>query len=266
MVHVITRSAVHADQFSSLGLHPIVAEVTDPASLDELPKVDTVLYAIGYDRAAGPSMRDVYVNGLRNMLDALASQAPRFIYICSTSVYGQIDGSWVDEKSPCEPTRENGRICLDAEQVLVEHQLAPRSIRLRLAGIYGPGRIPRRETLRAGLPIDAPSDGFLNLIHVEDAVEIVLAADRCLTPPSRLYTVSDGHPVLRKEYYRELARLAGGPEPRFVVPPADSAAANRSQSDRRIKNTRVLEDLHVTLKYPTYREGLAEIVEGERSL
>ncbi len=60
--------------------------------------------------------------------------------------------------------------------------------RLTPRRIYGPDRIPRGESLRRGEPIDAPAEGYLNLIHVEDAAQVVLdveqaAASGRITPP-----------------------------------------------------------------------------------
>jgi nucleoside-diphosphate-sugar epimerase len=124
-----------------------------------------------------------------------------------------------------------------------------------LAGIYGPGRIPRKEVLVSGEAIPAPAQGWLNLIYVDDAVAVVLEAERAITP--RVFVVSDGHPVRRREYYWELARLVGAPPPQFVEPPPDTPASQRASEDKRAGNARLLRELNVRLAYPTYREGLA---------
>ncbi len=152
-VWALTRSAERAEEFQSRGWQPVVGDVTQPSvqeTLQNLPEVDTVLYAVGYDRGSGLSQREVYVDGLKNVLEMIAPRVRRFLYISSTSVYGQDQGEWIDETSPCEPTRPNGQICRDAEQ-LVEQYFPPekadseRSANiLRLAGIYGPGRLLRR--------------------------------------------------------------------------------------------------------------------------
>jgi nucleoside-diphosphate-sugar epimerase len=167
----------------------------------------------------------------------------------------------VDEDSPCQPIREGGRASLAAEDALRASKFADRAIILRLAGIYGPGRIPRAADLAAGKPIDAPATGWLNLIHVKDAARIVVLAEERIEPP-KLYVVSDGQPVVRGDYYRELARLLGAPEPRFIEPAADSPAAQRAASDKRINPQRLFADLQPSLHYPSYREGLAAIVRG----
>ena len=69
-------------------------------------------------------------------------------------------------------------LCLEAENVLKASQFGPSAVILRLAGIYGPGRLLRRtKDLLAGNPIVAPKDNYLNLIHVDDAAAIVAAAE-----------------------------------------------------------------------------------------
>src|SRR5262245_35823278 len=117
-VFALTRSAERAGEFRGSGIEPIVGDVTDPASLAELTAVETALYAVGFDRDSGKSIREVYVCGLENLLNRDAGKIRRFLYISSSSVYGQNSGEWVDESSDCRPESENGRVCLEAEQVL----------------------------------------------------------------------------------------------------------------------------------------------------
>jgi nucleoside-diphosphate-sugar epimerase len=262
-VWAITRSDQRAQAFARQGLRPIVADVLDAESLRGLPQVRTVLFAVGYDRSAGRSIHEVYVDGLRRVVEALPDGVEQFIYISSTGVYGSAGGEWVDEQTPCQPARAGGLACLAAEELLAASRWRAQTVRLRLAGIYGPDRIPRRETLLAGEPIAAPASGYLNLIHVADAAAVVLAAETLAKPPA-VYCVSDGHPAVRREYYEELARLVGAPAPQFVAPVADSPAAQRAESNRRVGNQRMLSELGVALKYPSFREGLRAITCGEK--
>src|SRR5439155_2367302 len=162
-------------------------------------------------------------------------------------------------------TREGEKASLAAEQLLHNSPFAPKAIVLRLAGLYGPGRIPRAAEIKAGQPIAAPARGWLNLIHVEDAARIVLLAEERASPP-RTYVVSDGVPVQRAEYYAELARLLNAPPPRFAEPLPDSPAAERAASDKRINPRRMFEELRPTLLYPDYRTGLARIVADSAAL
>ena len=193
------------------------------------------------------------------MLAALPLTVQRFIYISSTGVYGQSQGEILDEQSPCEPTRPGGQACLDAERLLADHPLASRRIVLRLAGIYGPHAYPSSRTCAPEQSSMRRSAEFLNLIHVEDAVEVVLAAEHRATLPA-LYIVSDGQPVLRRDFYHELARLLAAPQPRFADQESSSSPHHRAAGDRRLCSDRLRNELGVPLKFPSYREGLASIV------
>jgi nucleoside-diphosphate-sugar epimerase len=263
-VVVITRSQEKAGQFQGQGFETIVADATRPESLVNLPAAETVLYSVGYDRsaAAGPSIEDVYAGGVKNVLAALPTDTGRIIYISTTGVYGPGSGEWVDEATPPDPRRDGGHASLAAEQALATHPLGRRSVILRLAGIYGQGRIPFIDKLRAGEPIPAPVTGYLNLIHVDDAADVVLAAEAFapIEQSPRIYCVSDGQPVERGEYYSEVARQISAPAPRFVDPEPSSPRAIRAENSRRIRNDRMLAELRVTLTYPDYRAGLAAIL------
>jgi len=234
-----------------------VGDVTIASSLHDLPIADTVLVAFGYDRSTGLPIQDVYVQGLANLLAALSADTGRVIYVSSTGVYGKTAGESVNEDSACEPLRDGGIACWNAEQLLLGHPLGSRSVRLRLAGIYGPDRIPFLSALAAGGPIATPADSFLNLIHVEDAADVVVWGAASAPAPS-LYLVSDGHPVLRREFYEEAARQIGAPAPRFVAPEADSPQSRRAAAgDKQIDSRRLWKAMQAAPKYPPSREGLA---------
>lgn len=248
-VFALTRAPEHAEEFRHVGLTPIVGDVTDVASLTDLPLVDTMLIAVGLDRRTGHSQRDVYVGGLENVLRQIQGHLPRIIYVSSTSVYGQNQGEWVDESSECQPDSSNGQICLDAERLL--QQKVPAANILRLAGIYGPGRVVGRvESLRAGQIPEGNPDAWLNLIHVDDAVAAVLACER-RGAPGATYLVCDGHPCRRRDYYSLLAAMIG-----TAAPFASSEQLSSSNLNKRCCNRRLRDELHVALRYPRYNLGL----------
>lgn len=260
-VIVVTRSPEKAAELTSqdAGAGAIVADILKPATLGWLPQADTILFAVGFDRTAGQDISDVFVRGLKHVLDALPPPR-RFVQISSTGVYGQDNGDWVGEESPCHPTRAGGQASLAAERALLASPIGARAIVLRMAGLYGPGRIPRADSIRRGDPIAAVEQGWLNLIHVDDAASIVVAAAERARPGT--YNVSDGEPVLRGDYYRELSRLFAAPPPQFAVPAADSPRGQRSLSDKRVSNARLQAELGVSFAFPSYREGLRAIVAG----
>jgi nucleoside-diphosphate-sugar epimerase len=251
------RSASAAGILAGLGVKPVRAEVLDVDSLRSLPGADRVVYSVGFDRSAGADKRSVYVDGLRNALGRLATNPSRLVYVSSTSVYGGEDGDWVDESSPAEPRTEAGRICLDAERVATDWGRASGvgTVVLRCSGLYGPGRIVRRAMIENGEPIPGDPDKFLNLVHVDDAAQAVVAALDA-PAPSDLYLVSDDRPVRRREYYALVADVLNAPPPRFIDPAPGSPEAARDAASRRVANRRMKAELGVELAYPDATTGV----------
>jgi len=257
-VSALTRSSDNAATLRKLGIEPILGDVLDRAALRSLPAADVVLYAVGYDRQAAAAKREVYVQGLENVLREIASRVGRFLYVSSTSVYGQDGGEWIDETSPCVPSTEDGQICLAAEQTVWRFfpsaNVSGRgAIVLRFSGIYGPDRLLRRiESVRKQEPIRANPEGFLNLIHVDDGARIVAA----IAEHGRLgatYLVTDNRPVRRREYYTLLANLVDAPAPMFQTDAADASHLNK-----RCSNARLRAELGDACLFPTIESGLRD--------
>jgi nucleoside-diphosphate-sugar epimerase len=255
--YATTRRAARAASMAELGLEPILCDATQPESLRCLPQAETVLYAVGLDRSAGMSMRDVYVEGLRNVLASLPRPG-RFIYVSSTSVYGPRDGTWVDEDTQAAPLEDSGKVVLEAETLL--HTLLPDAVILRFAGIYGPDRLLRQRAIQAGEPLPGDPDQWLNLIHMFDGVEAIMAAEK-RAQPGRIYNIADGYPCTRRQFFDEMARLLGAPAPHFV--PGQSRPG-REAGSRRGRNVRMRQELRVHPRYPSYEEGLSATVRWMR--
>lgn len=261
-VFATTRSAETADRFASLGWTPIIFDVTRPCeSRAELPQVDTVLFAVGFDRTASDSIEEVYVNGLQNTLKQVSADVKQFIYISSTGVYGQSNGELINESSPTAPKRPGGKACLQAEALLRASDFSERSVILRLAGIYGPLRLPYLNAIRQQTPIEANANGWLNLIHVDDAVEIVRLADQQKIAPD-LLVVSDGNPVKRGDYFAEIARQLAAPAPKLQTPDANTDH-RRGGGGKRVDPKHLIATLKPTLTFPTFVQGIADTLAHE---
>ncbi len=257
-----TRRTARALELRGLGVEPAIVDVTavDPgwsALFSEHGVPATVFWAVGFDRGAGGTHHDVHVGGLRKLLDALAAASegtsrPRVIFSSSTGVWGDVRGTVIDESTPPNPTREAGTVLVAAEEMLAAHPAGP-GTSLRFAGLYGPGRLPRVADLRAGLPIAADPDSWLNLIHIDDAAAAVcLVADA--PDPRGLYVVSDGRPVRRRDWYGRLAAVTGSPEPRW-----DAAAARTRGGDKRLDPTLLARDLGFRPLHPDPLATLAAL-------
>jgi len=272
------------EELNKAGFLPIRFDWNDTRDLHSLGRamsehdINRIVIAVSHDRNGRHDRFASQVDGLARLLKTIrranpnpADWVPDVVYISTTGVYHQTDGVWVDETSPTHPRREGGRAHLQAEAKFRSHWPVDSWSILRLSGIYGPGRVPRAADVRAGRAIASPPGGHLNLIHVQDAAAAVVAALDWKTNQTdlrreNLYLVSDDRPVIRREFYREIARQTCSPEPTFVEPESESGVRFRSETDKRIWNRRFKRDLLPRLAYPTYREGLRDVLAGEPRL
>lgn len=257
----VTRRPTRAVELAAAGIEPAIIDVTagDPgweAAFAAAGWPMTVFWSVGFDRASGTKPHDVHVGGLGRLLDALAT-APevraRVILSSSTGVWGDERGGVVDEATPPNPNREAGRVLVAAEGLLRTHPSGPGTA-LRFAGLYGPGRLPRLDDLRAGLPIAADPDSWLNLIHVDDAAAVVRTLAEAPAPRT-LYVVSDGRPVRRRDWYERLATLTGSPAPRW-----DPSAPRTRGADKRVDPALLLGELSAALAHPDALEALPGLI------
>src|SRR5262245_6976008 len=214
------------------GVAPIAADLAVPRSLAELPAaLDVVVYAASPGGRDDAFYRTTYVEGLRNLLAALAAQRQkprRTIFVSSTAVYGQSRGEWVDETSPTEPTHFSGRRLLEAEAMLRESEFP--GVVLRLAGIYGPRRTRLVDEVRQGrAAIARGGPRYTNRIHRDDCAG---ALDHLieLAEPAACYLGVDCEPEDEAVVLRWLAGVLGASPPR--VGGADQRRAPRGGNKR----------------------------------
>ncbi len=258
-----TRSPARAEVLAAAGIEPLILDVTaDSPGWERLltesdPGVATIFWAVGFDRSAGASYEAVHVAGLEKLLAAAVAggSRPRVIFSSSTGVWGDERGGIVSEATPPDPSREAGRVLVAAEQLLANHPAGPGTA-LRFAGLYGPGRLPRLADLRAGRPIATDPDSWLNLVHVDDAAQVV-ATVADAPSPCQLYVVSDGTPVRRRDWYGRLAELAAAPPPTW-----DDSAPRSRGGDKRVDSSLVWADLGISPVWPDALAALPQLVAG----
>ena len=204
---------------------------------------------------------------MTRFLAALPTDKPhRIVYISTTGVYGDCAGEWVDESRPANPQVDRARRRYDAEQQLRHWQDTGNGtlVVLRVAGIYGPGKLPL-DRLRSNTPmIGAEAAPWTNRIHIDDLVSVCEAA-MARGADGAVYNVSDGHPGNMRDYFDRVADLYQLPRAPLIG--ADEARSSLSPGmlsylaeSRRLDNSRMLDELGVTLRYPDLASGLAACV------
>lgn len=182
-------------------------------------------------------------------------QMRRLFWVSSSSVYGSSSTDWIDEQSAAQPDRPTARVLLAAEQALAG---LPVTV-LRFSGIYGPGRRRLIDLVRRGGPLPGGAEQWSNRIHSDDGgafIAHLIAADQRGIAPEPLYIVSDDEPAPLGEVGDWLAAELG------CQPP--TAAATAGRGSKRLANYG-LRASGYRLRYPSYREGYAALIEAERA-
>ncbi|XHR28208.1 MAG: NAD-dependent epimerase/dehydratase family protein [Chthoniobacteraceae bacterium] len=243
-VVALTRRAESALALQEESFPVIACDLGERATLSRLGSFDAVLHTASSGHGGPEAYRQVFLDGTRNLLAAFPRA--RYVLTGSTSVYAQSDGSWVTEESPAEPTRETGKILLQAEALALE---AGGSV-ARLSGIYGRERWVQLERfLSAEARIEGDGGRWINQIHRADAASALCAL---IAAEPGVYNVADGHPATQREIYSAFAAHFQRPLPP-VAPP--DLARKRGWSSKRVANTR-LAALGWQPLYASFREAL----------
>ncbi len=230
--------------------------LTDPR--DRLSTVTHLVASIPPAAAGDPAL-NAHGNAIRD-----AGNLGWIGYLSTPAVYGDRGGALVSEDDTPAPASLRGRRRLAAEQAWAAVPDNGRTAVqiFRLSGIYGPGRNVIRQ-VRTGTAriIDKPGQVF-NRIHVDD-IGTILMASMARPTPGRIYNVADSEACSSGDVVRHACRLLGV-EPPAPVPfgSAELSAMARSfySECKRLDTRRLTEELGVTLRYPTYRDGLTALL------
>lgn len=205
----VTGCTHSAESAAALAGEPFQAVAGDFTRADEVARwgeFETVIHSASSRRGGPDEYRQVYLDGLRTLIETVR---PRHVlFVSSTSVYAQTDGSCVTEESEAAPARETGRILREAEELALAHGGAA----ARLAGIYGPGRSVLLKKFFSGeARIEGGGERWLNQIHRDDAATAVVAMVRA--GAMGIFNVADDTPLSQRELYTWLAARFGKPLP-----------------------------------------------------
>ena len=180
-------------------------------------------------------------------------------YLSATSVYGDHNGEWVNEKSKTEPTSKNGKDRLIAEKnwiSLFHHEKMPIQI-FRLSGIYSNKNNPLTRLKSGNANIIKKVNHFFSRIHVEDIANVLFNSIYNFKP-NEIYNISDDKPASAEEVTIYGAKLLGIKKPEIIeVQDIQSEMLkNFYNESKKVSNKKMKEYFNYKLKYPTYIEGL----------
>ncbi len=249
----LRRQTTHNENF------PIIAgDVTQPETLTLLTQTQAkyLVYCVAANEQSDENYQQIYVQGLKNTLAALAdnTQLQHVFFVSSTRMYGQVTDALLGEEDIAQPSDFGGVRLLEAEQVL--HQAALdskqwRSTALRLTGIYGPGRT-RMILMAQDLNRWPVANTWTNRIHRDDAAAFIVFLIGQVLAKKQLedcYIVTDSCPVAMFEVLTWIAHQLG-----FAVKEMQAAQGGKRMSNQRMLAT------GFELQYPDYKKGYQALI------
>ncbi|MDB9795860.1 oxidoreductase [Pelagibacteraceae bacterium] len=196
---------------------------------------------------------------IKNFQHILENSAAKWItYLSATSVYGNHNGNWVDEKSKTNPTSTNGMNRLNAEKNWLN--LAKKNLPiqiLRLSGIYSNQSNILKRIREGNAKIVNKKNQFFSRIHVEDIANILFES-LLKFKATEIYNVSDDKPASTEEIILYGSKLLNFEKPETVELSSieNEMIKNFYKDSKKVNNQKMKQFFNYKLKYPTYVEGL----------
>lgn len=236
-------------------------DVRNPDHLKELLRVNfsVIVISMTPDERSDAGYQRAYVASCENLLSALKqqNQPPRLIlFVSSTAVYAQNDGSWIDETSPCQPEGFSGKRLLEAETT-IRNSGYPHCI-VRFSGIYGPGRNRLIEQVKQKRASASPH--FTNRIHADDCAGFLahLIERAKHQPLAPLYIATDSCPTPMVEV---VSWIAG----QLSITDFLSADVLNDRGNKKLSNRMMLASDY-QLRYENFRQGYAEMLAESQTI
>lgn len=253
-----TRSAEKSKALADLGILPVVfdGQQFSPELKAAMATATHLVQSIAPGADGDPLLRLTEGN-LRAWMPNLVWAS----YLSTVGVYGDHQGAWVDEDSPCKPVSVRSKERVEAEsawQAAAEQASLPLVI-LRLSGIYGPGRNGLVNLAQGTARRLVKKDQVFNRIRVEDIASATqFLADRGL---SGIFNITDHEPAPPQDVVTEAARIMGvEPPPELPFETAELSPMARSfyGENKRVMNAKI-RALGFAFAYPDYRISLAQL-------
>lgn len=228
------------------GLRPVAFDAADAKSLSNLMESiepgTRLLYSI--PTLTSPEGR---WEPAREILSVVGPKLSRVVYLSTTGVYGS--AASVNENSSPSPETDRQKLRVEAEKAVLSGPW--KSLILRPAAIYGPGRGVQAALPEGKYKLAGDGSNFVSRIHVDDLAAISAAA--LLSNLTGAYPVADEEPCSSREIAEFCAELLGlGP----VESVTSDELSETRRSDRRVGGRAIRKLLGVTLRYPSYRQGI----------
>jgi nucleoside-diphosphate-sugar epimerase len=262
-VLALTSQPERAAALRQAGLVPLLGNLDQPATLARLAGL-----AARVVHLAPPPSQGHQDTRTAHLLQALSrrGRVRSLVYGSTTGVYGDAQGARFDETRLVAPATPRAQRRVHAESLLRwwgRRQPGVRASILRIPGIYAvdrEGGHPRDRVARGSPVLNREDDVHTNHIQADDLARACVAA-LWRGRPGRVVHASDGQDMLMGDHFDLVADLCGLPRPPRISRAEATLALSPMQmsflsESRRLDNRRLREELRVSLRCPTVREGL----------
>ncbi len=185
----------------------------------------------------------------------------KIIYLSATSVYGNHHGKWVNEKSPLKGKTKFGISRKLVEKAWLKFRKASNvnvNI-LRISGIYSKENNVIKKILKKSIYVKEKK--YFSRIRIEDLVIII---KKIFFSPKKflILNASDDKPSTNVEVARYAAKLLNLKNLKSVpISQFKNKMIKEFYKDsKKVSNKFMKKELKIKLKYPTYKQGLRNIV------
>jgi 2-alkyl-3-oxoalkanoate reductase len=272
------NSPASAERLLTLGARPVMLDLLDPRAVrkavlenepDAIVHEATALANAKFGRNLDKTVartNELRTKGTDALLAAAREAGVRRFVAQSVAFwrYAREGGRVKTEDDPLDPTpppntQQVFAAIIHLEQAVTEFG----GIVLRYGGFYGAANDGLIEPVRKRqFPIVGDGDGIFPWIHLEDAAAATVLALE--TDGPAIYNIVDDDPAPVREWLPVLAQALGAKPPRHVPTwlarlLAGEAAVMMGTDARGASNAKAKRELGWTLRYPSWRQGFAEV-------
>ncbi len=230
----------------------------DKKLIKELIHSDYVLVSIPPQKK-----KDVVLKNFGKLLKN--SKFKKLIYLSATSVYGNHNGKWVNEKSKLKGMTKFGL----GRKIVEKNWLKLRDLSnldiniLRVSGIYSKENNVLKKISKTNILVKEKK--YFSRIRIEDLAQIIR---KMFYSKKKLLILnaSDDKPATNIEVANFAAKLL---KIKYLKPLPISKFKNKMikefyKDSKKVSNKNMKNTLHIKLKYPSYKEGLRNIFNNNR--
>ena len=266
--HVISlaRPGKQVDVRSEL----VVADLTNSNLRIPIDEIDCVVHLASHTplERDKKTLEKVNLQGTKNLFSQLKDKTKSIIYISGLGVYGDPKGEIIDESHPYFQTTDFVRIRLEAQKFLETkcNEFGINFSVIHFGDVYGPGGwfydFLIKRMLNSTFRLPKNGDYYKNFVHRDDAVGSTIAVmERNFKCES--FIVADSNPITFREFSNFTADQIGVKHPGSVPVFLAKAVLGGElikllTTSMKVSNSKIKKIYD--FKYPTYKEGIPQVI------